>query len=141
MAGLQSSAVVGRRSLANSQERGSYISGLLNTQVTPFQQQSLINVDSELTNSDFTSKMQKLRNLDKIDLSQNKITKIPYPELLNHQQTLTQLCLDSNKIAEIAEEVLRQVPFLTTLKLRANQLSRLPDSLFLLAHLRMLDVS
>ena len=97
LAGLQQSTVIGRRSLANSQDRGgtSYISGLLNnTQVSPFQQQALVSTDCELTNSDFTSKMQKLRNLDKIDLSQNKISRIPYPELLNHQLTLTQLILD-----------------------------------------------
>ena len=82
-----------------------------------------------------------LKNLDKIDLSSNKITKIPYPELLNHTQTLIHLCLDSNKISEIAEETLRQVPLLSTLKLKSNHLNRLPDSLFSLAQLKVLDVS
>ena len=94
-----------------------------------------------MQNSDFTAKLQKLKNLDKIDLSQNKITKLPYPELLNHSQTLTQLCLDSNKISEIAEEALRQMPCLSTLRLRANLITRLPDSLFSLASLRILDIS
>lgn len=60
---------------------------------------------------------------------------------MNHQHTLTFLRLDNNQISEIAEETLRQVPLLTTLKLRANTLSKLPDSLFSLAHLRLLDVS
>lgn len=37
-----------------------------------------------MTNNLFTEKLQKLNALDKIDVSHNKITQIPYPELLNH---------------------------------------------------------
>ena len=56
----------------------------------------------------------------------------------NHNRSV---CLDSNKISEIAEEALRQMPCLSTLRLRANLITRLPDSLFSLASLRILDIS
>ena len=49
--------------------------------------------------------------------------------------------MDNNKIFDIPEETLRQVPSLTSLKLRSNALTKLPDSLFSLANLKILDVS
>jgi len=66
---------------------------------------------------------------------------VPYPELVNFSQTLTVLCFDDNKLRSISEEALRQVPQLKLLRLSNNQLTHLPDSLFSLSALTLLDVS
>ena len=129
------------KSGSTNKERASTVSRAHSTQVSPFQQNVLILNDRQLTNSELNAYLIKHRALDKIDLSSNKITRVPYPDLLHFSSTLTQLCLENNRIKTIAEEALRQVPGLSLLKLRGNMLMKLPDSLFSLAALKVLDVS
>lgn len=95
----------------------------------------------QLTNNDFVSYLRRHRDLDRINAAQNKITRFPYPDLLNFSQTLIHLNLENNKISDISEESIRQIPNIQLLKFRGNILTKLPDSLFSLASLKVLDVS
>lgn len=70
---------------------------------------------------------QDCEQLSAIFLSNNQLKEIP-PGVFDEAQNLTELCLDSNKLNTIAEKAFN-LPFLTILLLRHNQLQSLPQDL------------
>lgn len=85
----------------------------------------------------FPSELSQFPNLQKLDLSQNKIDR--FPDFLNHLINLTFLDLSRNKIASIPTSI-SQLIFLEHLDLWYNDIDALPYQISELSHLNYLDI-
>ena len=76
-----------------------------------------------------------------IDLSNNKITKLP-EYLLTHFNLLRSLNLANNRLSELPDKIFSGIPYLRKIDLSNNELAKISDEIFKgLKNLSMLDLS